>query len=629
MRNIILIFIITIGCNYKSEQVGNKEKQDSLFLYNLFKEANNYYNSGEFEAFYKASKLIQKKATQLNDSANIAKANSYLGDYHRKKLNIDSAYVYYNHAQSIYTSIDDRLSVSEMLYNKALIYYNTGDFSRAQITALKSLVYIRGLNNNKEFYKIYNLLGIIFNELKEFDKAVEYHNKALNLIDGDLLFFKPQSLNNIGVVYRNQNKNKEAIYYFQIALKDKDLDKKTPFLFAMIVDNLAYSQFKLNNYSELPGLFYKALSIRNNINDVAGVVINKLHLSEFYQNQKDNKKAIRYAEEAYYLAKYEGTDVTDLLLCLKQLKSVNSANGVYYMSEYIKISDSLKSAEPKLANKLVQADFDKEDLVIQKEKLEKDKNKIIIWSVIMSSLLIITLLFRHSLAKNKELKLKEKQRVTDAYIHKADSEIYNLLLSRSERIKQQVDGIAIRASDKLKTELLSKIFEVRISLDVFNNRTDKLAMQDRARYIRELKNIEASIAGISEDLEIKKETDASFIGLLNELFDSSDLDIKFYIPNYEWQKIDSIIKVNLYRVIKESVSNIINHSKARELIGGIEIKENNLLLTIIDDGVGFNVDSVKKGTGLKNMRLSADKLRGLFDIKSSDKGTIVKLKISL
>jgi len=90
---------------------------------------------------------------------------------------------------------------------------------------------------------------------------------------------------------------------------------------------------------------------------------------------------------------------------------------------------------------------------------------------------------------------------------------------------------------------------------------------------------------------------------------------------------DSILFLNLLRIYKEGLTNIIKHSKAEQVIVRVDISTRKLLLSIKDDGKGFGKDIVR-GRGLSNMRARAQKLNGSFTIDSED-GTCLKLELVL
>jgi len=73
----------------------------------------------------------------------------------------------------------------------------------------------------------------------------------------------------------------------------------------------------------------------------------------------------------------------------------------------------------------------------------------------------------------------------------------------------------------------------------------------------------------------------------------------------------------LYRVVQEALRNAVAHSKAREVRVHLESRADTLVLTIADDGVGFDVERViGDGLGLISMRERLDPVGGALTITS-------------
>ncbi len=84
----------------------------------------------------------------------------------------------------------------------------------------------------------------------------------------------------------------------------------------------------------------------------------------------------------------------------------------------------------------------------------------------------------------------------------------------------------------------------------------------------------------------------------------------------------------LFLVIKESLHNVVKHSKASEVVLAIQI-EKRVVITISDNGVGFDTKSVREnGNGLKNMQQRMESIGGSYFV-SSEKGTITRLELPL
>jgi signal transduction histidine kinase len=90
------------------------------------------------------------------------------------------------------------------------------------------------------------------------------------------------------------------------------------------------------------------------------------------------------------------------------------------------------------------------------------------------------------------------------------------------------------------------------------------------------------------------------------------------------------IEICVFRVIQESLNNMIRHAKATAFTINLFFEETALVLFISDDGIGFkpkkllNEKYISDGLGMMNMQESVEKLKGSFQIDSSNNsGTII------
>jgi len=88
----------------------------------------------------------------------------------------------------------------------------------------------------------------------------------------------------------------------------------------------------------------------------------------------------------------------------------------------------------------------------------------------------------------------------------------------------------------------------------------------------------------------------------------------------------SLLWVNLFKIYKESLTNVIKHSRARNVRAKLKINQEKLLLSIEDDGVGLGEGS--RGRGLSNMRMRAEELGGRVTILPNS-GTQVIVELPL
>lgn len=78
--------------------------------------------------------------------------------------------------------------------------------------------------------------------------------------------------------------------------------------------------------------------------------------------------------------------------------------------------------------------------------------------------------------------------------------------------------------------------------------------------------------------------------------------------------------IHLWRIIHEVIHNADKHAKASLMKIRLEEKNQKLVLSLMDDGCGFdtkNLDTVQKGLGLKNITSRVEALKGAIYIESS------------
>lgn len=86
----------------------------------------------------------------------------------------------------------------------------------------------------------------------------------------------------------------------------------------------------------------------------------------------------------------------------------------------------------------------------------------------------------------------------------------------------------------------------------------------------------------------------------------------------------------LFRIVQEVLNNIVKHAAATDINMQLHYSENHLIITIHDNGKGFNVHEKHKGVGVQNIKNRTVILKGDVYINSTGYcGTEIKIKIPL
>ena len=600
----------------------SKVKRDSLKKHYYSDLVYAYYQLPDTSRFLELNNEVLELAKTTNDSAVIAKCYWRLGNYYSEIQNKkDSAFYYYNKGEEIYWLIGNQFDAAKLLLNMANIQIDIKDYTGSEINTIKAISIFKPLKKYGPLYNSYNSLGIIYDDLGEYDRALYYHRKAFKYIEKSGLINRVSvSLNNMGVVYINQKNYHDAIKNFEDGLEIDSLYHSHPELYAMFLDNLAYAKFKSNDTeAELPELFYNALRIRDSLQFTSGITTSKLHLAEYYLNKNDTMKAIEYARQVKTLSR-KSNNFKDLQTSLLILSKIENDSALIYTNDYIRINDSLQKRERAIRNKFARIRFETDEYISETNRLN---DRILQTSLISVGLiLMIILLFIIYNQRGRNKLIRQRQR--------ANEEIYNLILTQQKNFEEGREKEKQHISRELHDGILGRLFGVRLSLDSLNDENNSDAREIRFRYIEEIQKIAEEIRLISHRLSKSSAIEVDFKIVLEELIDKEPGRIQLKIDNaINWEELDNDIKINFYRIIQEALTNIQKHAKATEAKVEIRRENDQLILQVRDNGVGFKTDQSHSGIGLKNIRNRSNNINAQFSIKSGEEGTLIEVRVNI
>lgn len=114
--------------------------------------------------------------------------------------------------------------------------------------------------------------------------------------------------------------------------------------------------------------------------------------------------------------------------------------------------------------------------------------------------------------------------------------------------------------------------------------------------------------------------------LLYELTQKVPMDIEWTVEDVA---TDKGLEDQLFRILQESVSNTLRHAKAESLSVMLMERDHNIILRVVDDGVGFDVEEEKTSSyGLQNMNERAIEVGGSLKLVSlKGQGTRLEVKV--
>lgn len=609
--------IIALDKSYLfSNNIPNTKKdRDTLFSLML-----NFYNLKQWDKYLKTSEKLQKYSILKNDSLNLAKFYRYRGSYYKRKEVFDSSFYYYLNAEKIYLKQNDEINLAIISLNKGIVQYSINEYLGAELSLSKAYYIFKNSDDKNKLYGALNQLGLVYNELKEYERAADFHLKALATVkEFNLQSEEHQEAvcyNNLGYLYIKQKDYKKASEYFDLGLKDKTIMNDDSELYSSLIDNLAYCRMQLNDDNQLPKLFYDALEVRKKLDNYTVIVGSYIHLSEYFHRKNDNLSAIKYSNQALRIARDSKIPI-NIILALKQASIVDTKNAVKYSKDYVRISDSLQIVERNSKDRFTRFQLETDELKKQNLVLEERNRDVL--NFLFGTILFVGFLYYMRVQRSKERELALKQ----AH-QKANEEIYRLIISHQNQLEEGRDLEKKRLSKELHDGVLGRLFGLRLNLDGLNSFDDPDSKQQRLDYLNELKIIEQDLREISHELSRENLVLINnFVAILNRLVEEqakvNTAKIKMVIADdIQWDKVSNIIKINLYRILQEALQNINKHAQAKNIsIHFRTDKKGNLLFDIEDDGIGYDTtDKKKKGIGTKNIVERTQQCNGFIDIKS-------------
>jgi PAS domain S-box-containing protein len=222
---------------------------------------------------------------------------------------------------------------------------------------------------------------------------------------------------------------------------------------------------------------------------------------------------------------------------------------------------------------------------------------------------------------------KAEMELTDSYkaIRKLTSHLQNVREEDRAHIAREIHD-----------ELGQQLTVLKMDVSWVNKKlgtTDELIKQKMKDLLVMLDETVKTVRRISSELRPSLLDDlgltAAMEWQLHEFKKRSGIKTSFSAPELEI-KLPDMIKTGLFRIFQESLTNVVRHSYAKKLKISLEHKDSNFVLTIADDGKGFDKDKVanKRTLGILGMKERTSMIGGIYDISSTPgKGTTVVVSI--
>ena len=554
--------------------------------------------------------------------------------------NSDSAKVYFEKA--IAYSVQNKFVVQEEYgYNNLGMYsWNNGEFQTALNYFFKSLKLAQKNHETDSTVKMdgnYNNIGLIYQEMELYEKAIPYHQKALQIrIKRKHVQGEAASYNNLGICYTELKQISKAKEYFKLGLQ-KATEANDKVLYYNNIQSLAEILQLENDHQKALDLFLESYNRPASMPYTTASKVRTLSgIAAIYLDLNAPQKAIEYGEKCVLEIKNHDTDEVYEINVYKTLAQAYFQTGQLEKGKlnnelfYKKTSQKFKETSAKSLQELeIKYETEMKELALVKAKNEnllkeariQKKNQIIYGAFGLAFLLAVIgfLVF-------KQQKLKNTQLAKENDLRQALTKI-----ETQNKLQEQRLEISRELHDNIGSQLTFIISSID-NLKFFNltkegilDKYDKISGFTR-NTISELRD---SIWAMNkeeitfEDLKVRT---ANFIE--NAKFSMEGIAFRFTYPSeHELVALNSKTGIYIYRIIQEAVNNAIKHADASKITVDIQVEASSIIFRISDNGKGFDLATVEKNYGIQSIENRAKEIGARVEFRN-DQGTQVVLKIS-
>src|SRR5699024_2854976 len=235
---------------------------------------------------------------------------------------------------------------------------------------------------------------------------------------------------------------------------------------------------------------------------------------------------------------------------------------------------------------------------------------------------------------DKVLKLTED---VQAKIRRQASHAQSLATERANEREKSLQEIVVQERSRLARELHDSVsqqmFAASMMMSAINESNPpkdphvqhQLAMVEKMIHQSQLE-MRALLMHLRPAALKGKTLQEGAIELLRELEQKVPIEIDWQIEDFS---LDKGVEDHLFRILQEPISNTLRHAKATTFHCMLIEQDDMIILRVVDNGVGFDVEKVKANSyGLQNMRERALEIGGTCKIISlKNEGTRLEVKV--
>ena len=567
-------------------------------------------NPSTADTLYSYQQLMQffSDAMSNSDIWRMAEVHQQFGDYYFKTNNYDDSFRSYKRSMDLYEKIGDSTQFYEVKLSLADLYIFQNLDDGAERLLQEAIHYYNQEKKGVELATAYLDLSRIYLDRADFKKEIYYLNKSVNI-------------------------NRQ--------LKDTLLD-------ITISIEKSNSYIRLGEENKALGTAERALAMSTEINNPSFISRSLLALGNAYQIKNKPELSIEYLQRSFGLTSpTNSSQFRDIYktMAAAYADQENYDSAYVYVNKFVLLNDSLQNADQlETASRLSrQYESQKKDEKIQALSQEKSsaefsvrKQRNLLISALIGFLAILAgtyfiIRFFQKQISTRELINRQNEEINKQKITELEN---NMKIESMHAMIEGQEAERERVAKDLHDSLGGLLSTVKLQFDSLENKLDGVSkFKNYQNANRLLDTACQEVRDIARNMQPSSLLNLGLVAavrdLINRIDDPDQRTIDFQHYGLE-NKLENTVALTVYRLVQELLNNSIKHSKAKEILIQLTRKENEFIIMVEDDGVGFDVEGVKKGMGTENILSRVNYLKGDLSVHSEkEKGTTTLITVPL
>ena len=501
-----------------------------------------------------------------------------------------------------------------------VITFLSGDYDHVLPKFFRAHDLFDSLKNKSGLASINNEMAVFYHKQKDFDNA----NKCLDV--AEQLAREINNLESLGItlghrgsfLVRKEKHSEAKPYYLEVFQIRKQTNDSVGL--GYVLSDLAEIFLSENNLPQAMNYLDQSTAIREKIGDVQGVAVNNVNKGEnyFYVNQfqqaafwleKGLKQsiAIGYDDMTRHIYQYLG----------KSYQALGDYKKAYELQEKsIAFNDSLFNAQRQRVIQEMQTKYETEKKEQQISLLNSEndlKTATIQRNYFFFGGLALTVTIAFGFWRYRD-KQNQKAIAQEQKIRLRETQITAVIESQEKERRRFASDLHDGMGQMISALQLS-INSIRQNHSPENR---DIHFENSEQILNDLHTEIRNIAfNLMPPVLIKEGLIAGLHELIRRINKSGAIKIKLTHHNIP-ARFSDVLEISLYRINQELLSNLVKHSSATEATISFTGFENEIVLTIEDNGVGYDLEKFQQneGNGWRNIssRINLIKAEIEFDV---------------